>query len=138
MFIRTALPGNWITDEENSCYPNSSLPSNCSHRSIISLDVHHAYLIIAQNILVYSTLTHRAGVVNFPCIVRVHSVSDYSQNCLRIHGFSSNNFADFPVIFFTNLAFFSNIKRVQYQANHVQSVLNDDSIITKPKNWKIC
>ena len=44
------LPGNWTTDEENSCYPNSSLPGNCWYRSIISLHVTHAYLNIAQNI----------------------------------------------------------------------------------------
>ena len=29
------LPGSWITDEENSCYPLSSLPDNFWYRSII-------------------------------------------------------------------------------------------------------
>ena len=29
------LPGNWITDEENSCYPNSSLPTNLWYQSIV-------------------------------------------------------------------------------------------------------
>ena len=29
------LPGNGITDEENSCYPNSSLPSNLWYQSIV-------------------------------------------------------------------------------------------------------
>ena len=43
---------------ENSCYPNSSL-SGTLYRSIISLHVHHAYLNTAQNIWVYSTLTHQ-------------------------------------------------------------------------------
>ena len=31
---------NWITDEENSCYPNSSLPENRWYWSIISLHAH--------------------------------------------------------------------------------------------------
>ena len=29
------LPGKWITGEESSCYPNSSLPGNLWYRSII-------------------------------------------------------------------------------------------------------
>ena len=29
------LPSNWIADEDNSCYPNSSLPGNLWYRSII-------------------------------------------------------------------------------------------------------
>ena len=39
---------NWITDEENSCYQNSSLPGNLWYRSItFSAQVHHAYFNIA-------------------------------------------------------------------------------------------
>ena len=32
----------WITDEENSCYPNSRLLSNIWYRSIFSLYMHHS------------------------------------------------------------------------------------------------
>ena len=47
------LPGNWITDEENSCYPNSLLPGNLGIGTLFSLHVHHAYLNIAQNTVLY-------------------------------------------------------------------------------------
>ena len=48
--MKSCLPGNWITNEEKSCYPNSLLPSNHWSRSIISLHVHHAYFNKAQNL----------------------------------------------------------------------------------------
>ena len=44
-FCSTRLPMKM-----NSCYLNSSLPSNRWYWSIISLHLHHAYLNIAQNI----------------------------------------------------------------------------------------
>ena len=46
------LPDNWITNEENSCYLNSLLPSNFGNGTLFSLHVHHAYLNISPNILV--------------------------------------------------------------------------------------
>ena len=42
------LPSNWITGEENSCYPNSSLPLVPVH----NFHMHHAYFNTAQNIWV--------------------------------------------------------------------------------------
>ena len=32
--LKQLLPGYWITDEENRCYPNSSLPGNFWYQSI--------------------------------------------------------------------------------------------------------
>ena len=49
------LPCNWITDEENICYPNSLLPFNIGTGPLCYLHAQHAYL--------YGTLTHRVGVV---------------------------------------------------------------------------
>ena len=46
------LPENWITNEENSCYLNSLLPSNFGNGTLFSLHVHHAYLNISPNIWV--------------------------------------------------------------------------------------
>ena len=36
------LPGNWITDEENSCNLNSRLLINICYRSIFSMYMHHS------------------------------------------------------------------------------------------------
>ena len=63
VLMNSFYPVTNITDQENSCYPNSSLPGNLWHGSIISLHMHHAFLNVTQNIWVFSTLTHRAGLV---------------------------------------------------------------------------
>ena len=44
------LPGNWITGEENSCYPNSLLYYlvTLALGNIFSLNVHHAFVNIAK------------------------------------------------------------------------------------------
>ena len=83
-----------ITNEENSCNLNSSLPVNRWNQSIISLYVHHAYLNIAQNKWVYSTQTHRAGVAgNFFSMTLYKSVLiGTCQNCLYFGRFFSGNF----------------------------------------------
>ena len=72
LFTEQLLPGNRITGEENSCYPNSSLPGNLFYRSIFSLHVHHAYFNIAQIIwvLFYSNPPGgRAGVFLNPIVL---------------------------------------------------------------------
>ena len=94
-FSKQLLPGNWNTNEESSCYPNSSLPGNlCSTVPYVSLHMHHAYLKISQNIWVYSNLTHRAGVAgNFFFLNPYKSVFTVTcQNYLYFGGFSSGNF----------------------------------------------
>ena len=43
------LPSNWITDEENSCYPVALVPV---HNFLCTCTLHHAYLTIAHKIWV--------------------------------------------------------------------------------------
>ena len=45
--LHSFYPVTSITDEENICYPNSSLPGNPWNWSLISVHVHHAYPNIA-------------------------------------------------------------------------------------------
>ena len=65
------LPGNWITNEENSCYPNRSLPGNFCHRSIIFTACAHMLILIciAQTIhmiIFYSNPQGKCGGQFFP------------------------------------------------------------------------
>ena len=49
LFTRTAFTGNWIIDDENSCYLKSLLPINLGTGTQFYLHVHHANLNIADN-----------------------------------------------------------------------------------------
>ena len=64
-FTKQLLPGNWHYRWREQLLPEQLITRNLWYRSIISLHVHHAYLNIAQNIWVYSTLTHRVGGLGF-------------------------------------------------------------------------
>ena len=63
--IKQLLPGKWHYRWREQLLPEQLITRNLWYRSIISLHVHHAYLNIAQNIWVYSTLTHRVGGLGF-------------------------------------------------------------------------
>ena len=81
------LPGNWITGEENSCYPNSSLPRNLWIQSIIfsARAPCLQYFNKAQNIwvLFYSNPPGgRAG--NFSLIPIMFVWNDFSNWSLHI------------------------------------------------------
>ena len=112
-----------ISNEENSCYPISSLTGNYWYRSLISVHMHHAYHDIAQNILVYSTLTHPAGrQAIFYNYVRVSGHRDSTELFIFWWNFSSSTFWNFLYLhlvhfcrlFFTYIDVFSDIKNVQY------------------------
>ena len=90
-FTKQLLAGNLYYRLENSCYTYSSLPGNlsCTSLYVIILNVHHFYLNIAQNIRVYSTLTHQA--------VPYESVDTMTWlNCLRFGGFCQQLLRHFP------------------------------------------
>ena len=113
----------------NSCYPNSSLPVDYWHQSIISLHMHHAYLNIAQNIrvLFYSNppgggennFLILCGSVN--AMIRLTELFTFRRILCRqlLQHFLRLHLAHFPVVFyFTYFDFFSDIKWVQYRAFH--------------------
>ena len=110
-----------ISNEENSCYPISSLTGNYWYRSLISVHMHHAYHDIAQNILVYSTLTHPAGrQAIFYNYVRVSGHRDSTELFIFWWNFSPSifvtfslpTFGAFSVVFSLHILMFSLILKV--------------------------
>ena len=87
------LPGKWHYRRREQLLPEQLITRNLWYRSIISLHVHHAYLNIAQNIWVYSTLPHRAGWV-FCNSVRVRWRRD-STELFNFRGFLPPTFCAF-------------------------------------------
>ena len=109
-----------ITDEENSCYPNSSLPGNLW--STISLEVHHAYLNLSQNtvydfILQYSNPQGRVWRAIFLFnSIQVYSHRDLSDLFILWQIFCAGDGQ--ILLSFTYFNFLSDIKRVQYRTGN--------------------
>ena len=116
-----------ITTDENSCYPNSSLPGNRWYCSLTSLHVHHAYLNIGQNIqyeFFYSNPSRRRVGNFFFLSESVDSVTLAELFMLWWISLQEIFAAFSPPIFGRFLChlfffdFFSDIKSCQYRAVH--------------------
>ena len=129
---------NWITDEENSCYPNSSLPENRWYWSIISLHMHHAYLNIAQNkwVLFYSNSQGRCGGQFFPCICASTLRQWLARTVCQCGDFSSNNLAVFSAIFFDFFSAATPLRQFNSSPGFVYTILHPIPSDGVPLLWQ--
>ena len=92
------LPCNWITGEENRCYPNSLLPGNLWHRSIIlSAQITCTMLIIIYSPKIYNLhYSNSPGYQNFFLEFRSSSFRmTFQFRHLQFGAFVSNFYAEF-------------------------------------------
>ena len=120
------LSSNWITNEENSCYPNSSLPGNFRYRTIIfSAFAPYSTYINIPHYSSFKPCTGRVWWAIFSLISMQVRLPVTCQNLFTLWQiFFPATFAVFPhsrfggFVVFAYFDFFSDIKRVQYQKSN--------------------